>query len=161
MGEALAVTGSHDLPEGGSGDVQGLGAAALHQSSGVYDHPARPHGRGNLTGPGDIADGLLQGLWVRVGQIDEVGGVEGQGYPAGGGVLPDLTGGVHAHVNALAALVFVAVQAEVRDPLRRGQGGFMGLGKAVGVSGGTKFRAHRKGLLFPSSRKGVSTAYRM
>ena len=79
--EACSVTGGDDLPQGRSGGLQGLLPAALHQRPGVDHHPLRSHPGGRQTGPRDIADGLFQGLRVRVGQVDKVRCVEGQGDP--------------------------------------------------------------------------------
>ncbi len=158
VGKALVLTGGNDLGQGFFRNVQRLPALAPHQRPGVDDHPSRPHPVRHLTAGGDVADGLLEGVPVRVGQVDEVGGVEGQGYPHRPGVFPDFDGGLLSHVDTLAALVLVAVQAEVGNPPGGGKGGLVGLGKTLGIARGTEFRAHRKGLLSPSRRKGVSTA---
>ena len=156
--EACSVTGGDDLPQGRSGGLQGLLPAALHQRPGVDHHPLRSHPGGRQTGPSDIADGLFQGLRVRVGQVDKVRCVEGQGDPRLHSVLSHLPRGVLPHMDPLSALVFIAVQPPPRNPAGRGQGGSVDPGKAVAVARRAEPRAHRKGLLFPSRRKGVSAA---
>ena len=156
--EACSVAGGDDLPQGGSGSLQGLMPAALHQCPGMDHHPLRPHPGGRQAGPGDIADGLFQDLWIRVGQVNKVRRMEGQGDPRLHGVLPHPPGGVLPYMDPLAALIFIAVQPPLRDPAGRGQGGAVDPGKAVAVARRAEPHAHRKGLRFPSRRKGVSAA---
>ena len=72
--------------------------------------------------------------------------------------LSQLPGGILAHVDSLTALVLIAVQPLLGDPGRGGQGGFVDLGKALRVARRAKSCTHRKGLLSPSRRKGVSAA---
>ena len=158
VGKPLAVTGPDHLRQGFEGDLLGLPPGALHQGPGVDDHPLRPHPGSRLTGGGDVPDGLLDGLRVGVGQVDEVGGVEGQGDPRRPGVLPQLPAGLLPHVDPLAALVLIAVQAKLRDPLGGGQGGFVDFGKALRVARRAELRTHKNLLLHPRRRKGVSTA---
>ena len=116
--KALIVAGGHGLAQRLLGDVQGLPPGALEQGPGVEHHPGGPHPPGGLAGGGDIADGLAPHLRVRVGQADEIGGVEGQGYPRLTGPLPQLLRRDLAHVDALAALILIAVQAKPGDPGR-------------------------------------------
>ncbi len=144
--------GGHPPP----GNVQRLPAGAAHQRPGVDHHPVRPHPLGQGAGGQHIAVVFLNAL--RVGQVDEVGGVEGQGNPRRPGVLPDPDRGLLPHVDPLAALVLVAVQTKVRNPPGRGQRGPVYPGKALRVARRAESRAHRKGLLLPSARKGVSMA---
>ena len=158
VAEALAVAGPDHLPQGAEGCVQRLPTGALHQGAGVDHNPGGPHLTGHQAGGGDIADGLLQAVRVRVGQIDEIRGMEREGDPVLPGVLPYPPGGVLPHMDPLAALIFVAVQPLLRDPLGGGQGGLVDGGESVAVAGGPEFGAHRKGLLLPSRRKGVSAA---
>ena len=107
---------------GAEGCVQRLPTGALHQGAGVDHNPGGPHLTGHQAGGGDIADGLLQAVRVRVGQIDEIRGMEREGDPVLPGVLPYPPGGVLPHMDPLAALIFVAVQPLLRDPLGGGQG---------------------------------------
>ena len=158
MPKSQAVADGNDLGQRFPGNVQRLPPGTLHQRPGVDNHPARPHPVRHLTTSDDIANGLFQGCLVRVGQIDKVRGVERQGNSRCPGVLPHLAGGFLSHVDALAALVLITVQAEIRNPLGRGQGGLVGLGKAIRISRRAKFRAHTNALLFPRRRNGVSMA---
>ena len=158
VGKPLAVTGPDHLGQGFEGDLLGLPPGPLHQGPGVDHHPLRPHPGGRLTGGGDIPDGLLDGLRVRVGQVDEVGGVERQGDPRRSGVLPQLPAGLLPHVAPLATLVLIAVQAKLRDPLGGGQRGFVDVGKALRVARRAELCAHKNLLPRPRRRKGVSTA---
>ncbi len=65
---------------------------------------------GHPAGGGDIADGLLQGLRIRVCQVDEVGGVEGEGDARLPGALSQLSRRLLPHMDPLAALVLVAAR---------------------------------------------------
>ena len=121
-------------------------------------HPAGPHPVRCSTGRQHIAIIFLNVLLAGVGQIDEVGCVEGQLDPCCPGGLPQLEGGLLPDPDPLATLVLVAVQAKICNPPGGVQRGFMDLGKAVAVARRAEFRAHRKGFLLPISRKGVSMA---
>ena len=84
--------------------------------------------------------------------------MEGQGDASLTGPLPHPAGGFLSHMDPFAALVFIAVQPQAGDPFRGLHRGAVCLGKAVGIARRAKFGAHRKGLLLPSIRKGVSAA---
>ena len=156
--EALVVTGGHHLPKGSEGDVLGLPPRPLHEGPGVDDHPLRSHPLGHPAGGGDVADGLLQRLGVGVCQVNKVGGVEGEGDARLPGACPHRSCGLLPHVDALAALVFVAIEAQRGNPAGGVGGGLVDFGEALRIARGAEPGAHRKGLPFPSRRKGVSMA---
>ena len=165
--KTLVVADGHGLAQSLLGDIQGLPPGALEQGPGVEHNPGGPHPPGGLAGGGDIADGLAPHLRVRVGQADEIGGVEGQGYPRLTGPLPQLLRRVLPDADPLAALVLIAVQPKSGDPGRSIQRGLIPLREGNGVARRAEscfhvtVSAHTKGLHRPSRRKGVSTAYRM
>ena len=156
MSEPGGVAGGDDLPQGVQRGVQRLPPCALHQRPGVDDHPAGSHPVRHQARAGDIAGGLLQRLPVRVGQVDEVGGMEGQGNALPLRGKPHPPGGVLPHVDALAALVFVAVQAELPQPAGRVRRGL--IGEIFRVSRRAEQGAHSAPPLPDSSRKGHSAA---
>ena len=152
----LVAGGEHRL-QGGDGDVQGLPPGALHQGSGVDDHPGGPHPVCRFTGGGDVTDGLLQTVRVGVCQVDEVGGVEGQADARLPGRRADFAGGVLLYVDPLAALILIGVQAQPRQPAGGVRRGFIGEG--VGVARRAEDCAHKGfDLRFPRMRKGHSAA---
>ena len=157
MAVARLVAGGEHRPQGEDGDVLGLPSGALHQGAGVDDHPGGPHPVRRFTGGGDIADGLAQAVRIRVGQIDEVGSVEGQADARLPGRRADFAGGVLLYVDPLAALILIGVQAQLRQPaggVRRGL-----IGEGVGVARRAEDCAHKGfDLRFPRMRKGHSAA---
>ena len=126
-----AVHPLHNLAQIAHGDAGGLPPGALHQRAGVDGDPPGPHPVGGPAGGDDIASRLLQALGVGVGGVDEVGGVEGQDDPLLRRPGPQSTGGLLAHVHALAALVFVGVQAYLAEPARGVYRGFIGEGIGI------------------------------
>ena len=154
--EAGVVAGAQHLPEGAQRNVQRLAPGAAHQRPGVDDHPARPHTACGQAGVGDVADGLLQGRGVWVCKVDEVGRVKGQGNAVLPGGRADPPGGVLPHMDALAALVFVAVKAQLPQPAGRLRRGL--IGKVRGVARRAEPGAHSPPLPWDSSRKGASAA---
>ena len=133
--EPLFRTGGQDCFQIGFGNVQGFPTGALHQRAGVEDDPIGSHPLSGTAGGSDIADGLFDRLWVRIGQTDKVRGVEGQSDACLGGIFSDLPCGGLPHPHALTALVLVGVQADGVEPGRCIGTGFAdGFGKGVGIS---------------------------
>ena len=156
VAEALVLAHRHDLLQKGQGDVHGLLPGALHQGAGVDDHPGGSHLVRHQAAGSDIADGFLLGLRVRVCQVDEVGGVERQGHTVLLGLPTQRHGGVLLHPHPLAALVLVAVQAQLAQPpggVHRGL-----VGEALCVARRSECCTHSLSPPADRSRKGTSTA---
>ena len=92
-------------------------------------------------------------------QIDIIGGVEGHDNALLLCRRADGAGGVLAHVDAPATLIFITVQPHLPQPLGRVDAALIGFGKAVAVAGGAKKRfVHSSHGL--SLRKGSSASLR-
>ena len=128
------------FPQGPQGNIQSLPPSALHQRPGVDDHSPGPHPVSHQAGPGDVANGFLQGFGVRVGQVDKVRGMEGQSNTALPSGQAHLSGGLLPHVDPLAALVLVAVQPQFIQPLGGVCGGLVG--EVLRVAGRAKHGTH-------------------
>ena len=156
VSEPLVLTHRHDVLQKGQGDGHGLLPGALHQCPGVDHHPGGPHLIGHQTGRGDIAQGFLLGLGVRVGQIDEIGGVEGERNAVCLGLPPQGHGGVLLHPHPFPALIFIAVQPQLLQPPGRIHRGLVG--ETHGIARRSEFCTHRLSPPGDSSRKGTSMA---
>ena len=156
VAEALVLAHSHDLLQKRQGDVHGLLPGALHEGAGVDDHPGGSHLIGHQAAGGDIADGLLLRFRVRVCQVDKVGGVERQSNAVLLGLPTQRHGGVLLHPHPFAALVLIAVQAQLLEPswgVHRGL-----VGEALCVARRSECCTHSLSPPADRSRKGTSTA---
>ena len=77
MSKPGGVAGGHHFFQGFQGNILGLPPGALHQCTRVNNYPGGTHPVCRLAGRCDIADGLLQAVGIGIGQIDEIGSVEG------------------------------------------------------------------------------------